>query len=48
MNHYILDVRSAFYNKENAPMIIGGRYGLVQKILTPADIKAVFDNLESE
>ncbi|WP_042277954.1 pyruvate:ferredoxin (flavodoxin) oxidoreductase [[Clostridium] dakarense] len=43
-----LDVRSAFYNRENAPMIIGGRYGLASKDVTPSDIKAIFDNLVSE
>ena len=37
----------AFYDKENAPMIIGGRYGLGSKDTTPTDIKAVFDNLTS-
>ena len=43
-----LDVRSAFYNKENAPMIIGGIYGLGSKDTTPTEIKTVFDNLASE
>lgn len=43
-----LDVRSAFYNTENAPMIIGGRYGLGSKDTTPAHIKAIFDNLKAE
>ncbi|HHV95033.1 MAG TPA: pyruvate:ferredoxin (flavodoxin) oxidoreductase, partial [Clostridiaceae bacterium] len=43
-----LDVRSLFYNKENAPLIVGGRYGLSSKDTTPAQIKAVFDNLKSE
>ena len=43
-----LDVRSAFYNKADAPMIIGGRYGLGSKDTTPTLIKAVFDNLVSE
>ena len=42
-----LDVRSVFYNKENAPMIIGGRYGLGSKDTTPTTIKAVYDNLVS-
>ncbi|MBZ4646209.1 MAG: pyruvate flavodoxin/ferredoxin oxidoreductase domain protein [Clostridia bacterium] len=42
------DVRSLFYGKENAPFIIGGRYGLSSKNTTPAQIKAVFDNLKSE
>ena len=43
-----LDVRDVFYGKENAPMIIGGRYGLGSKDTTPSDIKTVFDNLVSE
>ena len=40
-----LDVVKAFYNKENAPCIVGGRYGLGSKDPLPADIAAVFDNL---
>ncbi|MGL6104553.1 pyruvate:ferredoxin (flavodoxin) oxidoreductase [Romboutsia sp.] len=43
-----LDVRSAYYNEKNAPMIIGGRYGLGSKDVTPASIKAIFDNLASD
>ena len=42
-----LDVRSLFYNKENAPLIVGGRYGLGSKDTTPAQIKAVYDNLKA-
>ncbi len=42
-----LDVRAVYYNKENAPMIIGGRYGLGSKDTTPTTVKAVFDNLVS-
>jgi pyruvate-ferredoxin/flavodoxin oxidoreductase len=41
-----LDVKAAFYGKENAPMIIGGRYGLSSKDTTPGQIFAVYDNLE--
>ncbi len=40
-----LDVRSVYYGKENAPKIIGGRYGLSSKDTTPAQIAAVFNNL---
>ncbi len=40
-----LDVVSAFYGKQNAPLIIGGRYGLGSKDTIPADIIAAFDNL---
>ena len=43
-----LDVRSMFYNKENAPLIVGGRFGLGSKDTTPAQIKAVFDNLNTD
>lgn len=41
-----LDVRNAFYGVENAPRIVGGRYGLSSKDTTPAHILAVFKNLE--
>ncbi len=40
-----LDIRSAFYGKENAPVIVGGRYGLGSKDTTPSQIKAVYDML---
>ncbi len=43
-----LDVRNSFYGQANAPLIIGGRFGLGSKDTTPRDIKAVFDNLNSE
>ncbi|MBU0487849.1 MAG: pyruvate:ferredoxin (flavodoxin) oxidoreductase, partial [Bacteroidetes bacterium] len=42
-----LDVRSMFYEKENRPMIVGGRYGLSSKDTTPAMILSVFDNLKA-
>ncbi|HRS21452.1 MAG TPA: pyruvate:ferredoxin (flavodoxin) oxidoreductase, partial [Clostridia bacterium] len=42
-----LDVRSMFYNKKNTPIIVGGRFGLGSKDTTPAQIKAVFDNLKA-
>ena len=41
-----LDIRSAYQGKENAPLIIGGRYGLSSKDTTPAQIIAVYDNLD--
>lgn len=41
-----LDVRSLYYDKENAPIIVGGRYGLGSKDTTPSQIKAVYDNLK--
>ena len=43
-----LDVRNLFYNKENAPLIVGGRYGLSSKDTKPADIIAVFENLKQK
>ena len=41
-----LDIRDAFYTKEKAPLIVGGRYGLGSKDVTPSQIIAVFKNLE--
>ncbi|HOA06511.1 MAG TPA: pyruvate:ferredoxin (flavodoxin) oxidoreductase [Spirochaetota bacterium] len=41
-----LDVKSVFYGKPNAPMIVGGRYGLSSKDTTPAMIASVYDNLK--
>ena len=41
-----LDVRAIFQGKANAPLVIGGRYGLSSKDTTPAQIVAVYDNLE--
>ncbi len=43
-----LDVRDLFYGKENAPVIVGGRYGLSSKDTTPAMMISVYDNLASE
>ncbi len=40
-----LDVKEAFYGKENAPLIVGGRYGLASKDTTPAMIIGVYENL---
>ena len=41
-----LDIKAAYQGKDNAPLIIGGRYGLSSKDTTPAQIIAVYDNLE--
>ncbi len=41
-----LDVKNAFFEVENKPLIVGGRYGLGSKDTTPGQIKAVFDNLK--
>ena len=43
-----LDIRDLFYDKENSPMIIGGRYGLSSKDTTPAMIISVYDNLAAK
>lgn len=43
-----LDVKSAFYGKECAPIIIGGRYGLSSKDVDPAQLIAVFDELKKD
>ncbi len=40
-----LDVKSAFYDVENRPLIVGGRYGLGSGDTTPAHIISVFNNL---
>ena len=40
-----LDVKDCFYGQENAPLVIGGRYGLGSKDTTPAQILAVYENL---
>ncbi len=41
-----LDVKEVFYGRENAPIIVGGRYGLSSKDTTPAMIVSVYDNLK--
>jgi len=41
-----LDVRNLFYDEDNAPMIIGGRYGLSSKDTTPAMVLSIFENLK--
>ena len=40
-----LDVKSAYYDVENRPLIVGGRYGLGSRDTTPAQIISVFNNL---
>ena len=39
------DVQTMFCGKANAPIIVGGRYGLSSKDTTPAQMIAVFENL---
>ncbi len=41
-----LDVRDVFYGRENAPLIVGGRFGLSSKDTTPAQIISVYENLK--
>ncbi|MBE7020846.1 MAG: pyruvate:ferredoxin (flavodoxin) oxidoreductase [Ruminococcaceae bacterium] len=43
-----LDVCNLFYGKENAPVIVGGRYGLGSKDTTPTQLVAVFNNLDEK
>ena len=40
-----LDVKDCFYGKEDAPIIVGGRYGLASKDTTPSQIIGVYENL---
>jgi pyruvate-ferredoxin/flavodoxin oxidoreductase len=42
-----LDIRDLFYEKENRPMILAGRYGLSSKDTTPVQIISVFNNLKA-
>lgn len=42
-----LDVCNLYYGKENAPKIVGGRYGLGSKDTTPTQIMAVYNNLDA-
>ena len=41
-----LDINSLYTGKKDAPVIVGGRYGLGSKDTTPSQIKAVYDNLK--
>ncbi|MCR8684653.1 pyruvate:ferredoxin (flavodoxin) oxidoreductase [Campylobacter ureolyticus] len=43
-----LDVKAAFYGKDNSPLIVGGRYGLSSKDTDPAQLIAVFDELKKD
>ena len=40
-----LDIKAAYYGKENAPVIVGGRYGLSSKDVDPAQMIAIYENL---
>ncbi len=43
-----IDVRNAYYNIENPPLIVGGRYGLSSKDFKPKDVVSVFENLKKD
>jgi pyruvate-ferredoxin/flavodoxin oxidoreductase len=40
-----MDVKEVFYGQPNAPVVLGGRYGLSSKDTTPAQIISVFENM---
>ncbi|MCX7950755.1 MAG: pyruvate:ferredoxin (flavodoxin) oxidoreductase, partial [Clostridiales bacterium] len=40
------DVRAAYYDEKERPIIVGGRYGLGSKDTTPGQIIAVYENLK--
>ena len=42
------DIRNVYYDMAERPMIIGGRYGLGSKDVTPAQLIAVYENLAAE
>ena len=41
-----LDIKALFQGAEDAPLVVGGRYGLSSKDTTPAQIVSVYENLE--
>ena len=43
-----LDVKSAFYNSDWRPVIVGGRYALGGKDILPAHIISIYQNLAAE
>ena len=43
-----LDVRGAFYEQAEKPVIVGGRYGLGGKDVTPDQVFAVFEELKKD
>lgn len=43
-----LDVCTSFFEKDEHPVIVGGRYGLGSKDTTPAQILAVYENLKAD
>ena len=43
-----LDTCAALEGQANAPAVYGGRYGIAGRDVTPAQIKAVYDNMKDE
>ncbi|MBS2099122.1 pyruvate:ferredoxin (flavodoxin) oxidoreductase [Carboxylicivirga linearis] len=43
-----LDIRDLFYGKKDAPVVVGGRYGLSSKDTTPAMMLSVYENLKKD
>ena len=43
-----LDVKAAFYNRDLHPIIVGGRYALGGKDVTPSHIVSIYENLKAE
>ncbi|MDD3536851.1 MAG: pyruvate:ferredoxin (flavodoxin) oxidoreductase, partial [Eubacteriales bacterium] len=43
-----MDLKTMYYGEADAPLIVGGRYGLGSKDTTPGQIVAVFNNLKEE
>ena len=43
-----LDVRTAYFEADNRPVIVGGRYGLGSKDTNPSALNAVFENLKAD
>ena len=41
-----MDLKTMFYGEENAPLVVGGRYGLGSKDTVPGQIVAVYNNLK--
>jgi pyruvate-ferredoxin/flavodoxin oxidoreductase len=42
------DVCTVYMEKQQTPVIVGGRYGLGSKEFTPSMVKAIYDNLRAE
>jgi len=41
-----LDIKDMFYDKDERPVIVGGRYGLSSKDTTPSMVLSVFENMK--